>query len=91
MSIVAWLLLGLIAGFIASKLVGGSGNGLVVDMLLGVLGAFAGGAVFHYAGEPGVTGIDLWSVLVAVVGSVLVLIVYHAIARTLPRDVRVKG
>jgi len=67
MSIIAWILLGLVAGFIASKLVSGSGKGLVVDMVLGVIGAFVGGGLFHLIGRSGVTGFNLWSVFVAVV------------------------
>ncbi|HBQ19200.1 MAG TPA: GlsB/YeaQ/YmgE family stress response membrane protein [Myxococcales bacterium] len=75
MSVVAWLLLGLISGFIASKLVGGSG-GLFIDMLLGVVG----GAAFHLIGEVGVTGLNLWSIFVSVVGAAIVLVAHHAIS-----------
>jgi uncharacterized membrane protein YeaQ/YmgE (transglycosylase-associated protein family) len=77
MSILSWIILGLLSGFIASKLVNGTGVGLVVNLALGVVGAFVGGALFNYAGERGVTGLNLWSVLVSVVGASLVLIVYH--------------
>ncbi len=80
MSIIAWIFLGIISGFIASKLVGGSGKGLVIDLVLGVLGAFVGGWAFHFVGETGVTGFNLWSIFVAVVGSALVLGIYHAFA-----------
>lgn len=79
MSVVAWLLLGLISGFIASKLVGGSG-GLFIDLLLGVVGAFVGGAAFHLIGEVGVTGLNLWSIFVSVVGAAIVLVAHHAIS-----------
>ncbi len=82
MSIVAWIVLGLIAGFIASRLVGGAGGGgLLVDMALGVVGAFVGGGLFHLIGKAGVTGFNLWSVFVSVVGAVVVLAIYHAVAR----------
>ena len=80
MSIVAWILLGLLSGFIASKIVNGTGEGLLLDMLLGVIGAFVGGAAFHLVGQTGVTGFNLWSVFVSVLGSILVLVAYHAIA-----------
>lgn len=80
MSIIAWIVLGLIAGFIASKLVSGSGEGLVLDIVLGVVGAVVGGFVFNQFGAPGVTGFNIYSMLVAVVGAVLVLVIYHAIA-----------
>lgn len=77
MSILAWLVLGLLSGFIASRLVRGSGSGVVLDMVLGVIGAFVGGGLFHYFGHVGVTGLDLWSVLVSVTGAVVVLAIYR--------------
>ncbi|MGE0790561.1 MAG: GlsB/YeaQ/YmgE family stress response membrane protein [Sandaracinaceae bacterium] len=81
MSILAWVVLGVISGFIASKMVGGTGKGLILDLVLGVVGAFVGGAAFHLIGQVGVTGFNLWSILVATVGAVLVLVVYHAVTR----------
>jgi uncharacterized membrane protein YeaQ/YmgE (transglycosylase-associated protein family) len=81
MSFIAWIVLGLVAGFIGSKLVNKTGEGLIRDVLLGVVGAIIGGYMFNLFGEPGVTGLNLYSVLVAVVGSVAFLIVYHAIFR----------
>ena len=78
MSIVAWIVLGLVSGFIASKLVRGSGEGIVTDMVLGIVGAVVGGAAFHLFGQTGITGFNLWSVFVAVIGAVLVLMTYHA-------------
>jgi len=80
MSILAWIVLGLIAGFIASKLVSGSGEGLVLDIVLGVVGAVVGGFVFNQFGAAGVTGFNIYSMVVAVVGAVLVLVIYHAVA-----------
>ena len=77
MSILAWIVLGLISGFIASKLVTGSGKGLLADLVLGVIGAFVGGATFNYFGNTGITGFNIWSVFVAVIGAVLVLVVYR--------------
>lgn len=81
MSIIAWLILGLISGFIASKLVNKTGDGLIIDIVLGIIGAFAGGWLFNTFGMPGVTGLNIYSMLVAVVGAVLVLVIYHAIRR----------
>ncbi|WP_394762257.1 GlsB/YeaQ/YmgE family stress response membrane protein [Phenylobacterium sp.] len=81
MSILAWIVLGLIAGFIASKIVNRTGSGLVMDLLLGVVGAFVGGYLFTRFGAAGVTGLNLYSILVATVGAAIVLVVYHAIAR----------
>jgi uncharacterized membrane protein YeaQ/YmgE (transglycosylase-associated protein family) len=79
MGIVAWLVVGLIAGFIGSKIVNKSGEGLVRDMILGVIGGLVGGAIFSALGSTGVTGIDLWSIFVAIIGSIIVLVVYHAL------------
>ena len=81
MSILAWLVLGLIAGFIASKVVNKSGEGVVLDIVLGIIGAFVGGWLFTTFGAAGVTGLNLYSMLVAVVGAVVVLVVYHAVFR----------
>jgi uncharacterized membrane protein YeaQ/YmgE (transglycosylase-associated protein family) len=81
MSIFAWIILGLIAGFIGSKLVNRTGEGIILDVLLGVVGAIAGGWLFNRFGAAGVTGLNLYSLLVAVVGAVVVLLIYHAIRR----------
>jgi uncharacterized membrane protein YeaQ/YmgE (transglycosylase-associated protein family) len=79
MSIVAWLVLGLIAGFIASKIVNRSGEGVLLDIVLGIVGAVVGGFIFNAFGHVGVTGFNIWSMLVAVIGAVVVLVLYHAI------------
>ena len=81
MSYLAWIVLGLIAGFIASKIVNKTGEGLLLDIILGIVGAFVGGWIFSMFGASGVTGLNLYSALVAVVGAVVVLVVYHAIRR----------
>ena len=82
MGIIAWLVLGLIAGFIASKLVNKTGEGLVMDIVLGIVGAFVGGFVFtHFFGAAGVTGLNIPSLFVAVVGAVIVLLAYHFLVR----------
>jgi uncharacterized membrane protein YeaQ/YmgE (transglycosylase-associated protein family) len=81
MSIIAWLVVGLIAGWLGSMIVNRSGEGLVMDIVLGVVGALVGGFVFQALGHTGVTGINLYSIGVAVIGSVIVLLVYHAIVR----------
>jgi uncharacterized membrane protein YeaQ/YmgE (transglycosylase-associated protein family) len=81
MSILAWLVLGLISGFIASKLVNRSGEGIVLDIVLGIVGAFVGGWLFNTFGHTGVTGLNLYSMVVAVVGAVVVLVLYHALFR----------
>ena len=81
MSFLAWIVLGLIAGFIGSKIVNRSGEGIFLDILLGIVGAVIGGWVFTRFGAAGVTGVNLYSILVAVVGSVIFLLVYHMIRR----------
>ena len=81
MSFLAWLVLGLIAGLIASKIVNRRGEGILLDILLGIVGAVAGGWLFHIFGAPGVSGLNLYSLLVAVIGSVILLVLYHALIR----------
>jgi uncharacterized membrane protein YeaQ/YmgE (transglycosylase-associated protein family) len=81
MSILAWIVLGLISGFIGSKIVNKTGEGLVMDIVLGIVGAVAGGFLFNLFGASGVTGLNLYSLLVAVVGAVVVLLAYHAVVR----------
>jgi uncharacterized membrane protein YeaQ/YmgE (transglycosylase-associated protein family) len=79
MSILAWLVLGLICGYIASKIVNRTGEGVILDIVLGIVGAFVGGWLFNAMGHTGVTGFNIYSMFVAVVGSVVVLVVYHAL------------
>ena len=81
MSILAWVVLGLIAGFIASKIVNKSGEGILLDIVLGVVGAVVGGYVFQMFGHSGVTGVNIYSLFVAVIGAVLFLVIYHALRR----------
>lgn len=79
MGIIAWLVLGLIAGFIASKLVNKQGEGIILDMVLGIIGAIVGGFIFNAFGSVGVTGFNIYSLIVAVIGAVVVLVIYHAL------------
>jgi uncharacterized membrane protein YeaQ/YmgE (transglycosylase-associated protein family) len=79
MSILAWLILGLVAGFIASKLVNKSGEGVILDIVLGIVGSFVGGFLFSFVGAAPVTGFNIYSLIVAVIGAVVVLVLYHAI------------
>lgn len=80
MSILGWIILGLIAGFIASKIVNKRGAGTLMDIVLGVVGAILGGVLFNSIGAVGITGFNLWSMFVAVIGAVVLLLLYHAIA-----------
>lgn len=81
MGIIAWLVLGLIAGFIASKIVNHTGSGVIMDIVLGIVGAMVGGFLFSFFGAAGVTGFNIYSAVVAVVGAVVVLWLYHALVR----------
>jgi uncharacterized membrane protein YeaQ/YmgE (transglycosylase-associated protein family) len=82
MGIIAWVVLGLIAGWIGSKIVNKRGEGLVMDIVLGIIGALIGGYLFNVVGHAGITGFNLYSMFVAVIGSVIVLLIYHAIRRS---------
>ena len=81
MSFLAWIVLGLLAGFLGSKLVNKRGEGIVIDIVLGIAGAFIGGLLFNLLGARGVRGLNLYSLFVAVVGSVVFLLVYHSLFR----------
>lgn len=82
MSWLAWIILGLVAGFIGSKIVNKKGEGLFLDIILGIVGAIVGGYIFSLFGSSGVTGLNLYSLIVAVIGAIVVLLIYHAIRRT---------
>ncbi len=79
MSVISWILLGLISGFIASKIVNKQGEGCILNTVLGLVGALVGGFIFSALGHQKVTGFNFYSLLVAIVGAVVVLIIYHAI------------
>ena len=73
--------MGLIVGFIGSKIVNKTGQGFFMDIILGIVGAFVGGFLFSLLGASGVTGLNLYSMVVAVIGAIVVLVAYHAIRR----------
>ena len=79
MSILGWIVLGLISGFIGSKIVNKQGEGLILDIVLGIVGAVVGGFLFTRFGAPGITGFNLYSMFVAVIGAIVILFLYHAI------------
>ncbi len=81
MSILAWVVLGVVAGFVASKIVNKSGEGLIRDLVLGIVGAIVGGWIMERFGEAGVSGLNLYSFVVAILGAIVVLVVFHAIRR----------
>ena len=77
MSVITWIILGIIGGFIGSKIVNSSGQGILLDMVLGIVGAVVGGLVFNFFGAAGVSGLNIWSIIVSVVGAIIVLWLYH--------------
>ena len=79
MGILSWIILGLIAGFIGSKIVERQGQGFWLNIALGIIGALVGGFLFSFFGSSGVTGLNVWSMIVAIVGSVVVFLVYNAV------------
>ena len=84
MGIFSWIILGAVAGWLASMIVNKEGEGLFLDILLGIVGALVGGWVFSALGSTGVTGLNFWSLLVSILGSVVVLMLYHAFTRHPP-------
>jgi uncharacterized membrane protein YeaQ/YmgE (transglycosylase-associated protein family) len=80
MSIIGWIVFGLIAGFIASKIVNKEGEGFFLDVILGIVGAVVGGYLMaFFTGEPYSTGFNIPSMIVAIVGAIIVLFIYHTI------------
>ena len=79
MGIISWIILGLIAGFIGSKIVDKQGQGFWLDIALGIIGALVGGFLFSLFGTTGVTGLNIWSMIVAIIGAVVVLLIYNAV------------
>lgn len=79
MSIIAWIVVGIIGGFIGSLVVNKRGQGILGDLFLGVIGAVVAGWAFNQFGHSGVTGINLYSMLVSAAGAIVVLVLYHAL------------
>ena len=80
MGLISWLVLGLIAGFIASKIVNHTGSGIFMDIILGIVGAVVGGFLFNFFGHAGVTGFNIYSAVVATLGAIAVLFIFHTFA-----------
>jgi uncharacterized membrane protein YeaQ/YmgE (transglycosylase-associated protein family) len=81
MTLLVWVVLGLVSGFIASKIINRSGEGFVLDVVLGIVGAVLGGWLFNTFGMAGVSGLNLYSFFVAIVGAMVVLVTYHFVVR----------
>ena len=79
-SFLAWIIVGLIAGALAKMAVPGEGpGGIVGDIIVGIVGAFLGGWIFNLLGHSSATGINLYSILVAFVGAVVLLFILRAL------------
>lgn len=78
MGIISWIILGLIAGFVGSKIVDKTGQGFWLNIVLGIVGAVVGGFLFSLFGAGGVTGLNLYSLIVAIIGAIVVLLIYNA-------------
>jgi len=79
MNVISWIVLGLVAGFLGSTLVNKRGEGMFIDIILGIIGALVGGLLFNMVGSSGVNGFNIWSLFVAVIGSVVSLLLWHAL------------
>ena len=80
MSIIGWIVFGLIAGFIASKIVNKEGEGFILDVVLGIVGAVVGGYLLtFFTGAPYAAGFNIPSMIVAIIGAIIVLVLYHAV------------
>jgi uncharacterized membrane protein YeaQ/YmgE (transglycosylase-associated protein family) len=81
MGIIAWIVVGLIAGALAKFILPGDDpGGIIVTILIGIVGAFVGGFVFNLFGGAGVSGFNIWSILVATIGAIILLLLYRLIA-----------
>jgi uncharacterized membrane protein YeaQ/YmgE (transglycosylase-associated protein family) len=81
MSIIAWMLLGVLSGLIASPIVNGKAQWLLMDMILGILGAFAGGLMFHLASQTGFDDVNIRTVFGSVLGAGIIIVAFHALSR----------
>ena len=79
MSLLGWIFFGLITGFVASRLVNRRGEGCILNVALGIVGACVGGAIFNSIGGHGVTGFNLYSMFVAVIGAIVTLLIFYAV------------
>ena len=80
MGILLWIILGAIVGWIASLIVGTRG-GLILDIVVGIIGAVVGGWVMSFFGYGGVSGFNLYSFIVALIGSVILLVIVKAVRK----------
>ena len=82
MGLIAWIVLGLLAGWLASMIMGANkSQGMGKDVLLGIIGAVVGGWIMGFFGPPGVTGLNLYSIVVAMIGAIALIWVGRTLSR----------
>ena len=82
MGILSWIIIGAVAGWLASLITGnGRRMGLLLNIVVGIIGGFVGGIIMNSIGNYGITGFNLWSLLVATGGAVILLLLVNLIAR----------
>ena len=81
MGVIAWLVLGALSGWLANKLMKNSSSGLIDNIIIGIIGAFIGGFVFNFLGAQTITGLNLHSIFVSVVGACILLWIINKIRR----------
>ena len=81
MGVIAWLVLGALSGWLANKLMKNSSSGLIDNIIIGIIGSFIGGFVFNFFGAQTITGLNLHSIFVSVVGACILLWIINKIRR----------
>ncbi len=81
MGIIAWLIVGALAGWIAGMLTKDGGKGFIGNIIVGIIGAFIGGFIMNFMGFDGITGFNLWSILVAILGACILLFLLNAFTK----------
>lgn len=77
MGLISWIIVGAVAGWLAGLIMKGSGSGFLMNVVIGIVGALIGGFVMSLFGSVGVTGFNLWSLLVSVIGAVILLAIVN--------------
>ncbi|MBA3454620.1 MAG: GlsB/YeaQ/YmgE family stress response membrane protein [Deltaproteobacteria bacterium] len=88
MEILMWLIIGLVAGVLASMIVGGTGYGIIGDIVVGIVGAFVGGALFRYAGWSAPFGGMAGTIFVAFIGAIVLLLIINLLRGAATRSRR---
>jgi uncharacterized membrane protein YeaQ/YmgE (transglycosylase-associated protein family) len=81
MNILLWIVFGALAGWIASIIMK-SPNGALMDIVIGIVGAVLGGWIMNFFGQAGVTGFNIYSFIVAIIGAIILIAIVRAVRRT---------